>query len=145
MLMYHGTVEAYLPAIKANGLKPSKSHSWHIRWPDGDSLRDFETVDSVYLTPDPYRAMQYAETKAHYLGLKVGEEFEMFGQPNMRLVKEDDAPVVKTSPVLLTVDIDVAKYKRSMQIDPSDRSALKYRGTIPADAIKEVRQLPVLY
>jgi hypothetical protein len=102
MLLYHGTVSAYLPAITANGLKPSKANAWKITLDDGSALRDIEEVNAVFLTPSKARAIQYAQTKAKYLSIRPGDEFVMYGE-GAEFWKQKGTPQIQTEPVLLTL------------------------------------------
>lgn len=136
--MFHGTVDAFVSAILANGLIPSKEHAWKIRL-DGDELRKHERVNSVHLTQSKHRAVQYAKTRVNYFSANPGAPFEMYDAPGVFIEKDEDAPVLYTKPVLVVMDIPDELYAK-MTLDPKDYTehSMVFKGSIPPSMIADI-------
>lgn len=132
MKYYHGTVKAYLPEILKEGLKPNKDNAWRVKATagshEGQELRDYEKVEFVYLVEDKSIARIFAKAKAEYLRMKPGEESSTF-----YMVKDLDAPVIKTTPVVLEVTLSDTAI---LDVDPHSESGLRYKGSIKPGYIK---------
>jgi len=148
---YHGTVAAFLPQIKKEGLKPEAKHAWKIRFdPDGDGAHMVtpDPVDpGVYLTKSKSHAEAYAQTRADYFERKPGECFMMYGssveQGLLFLSKDPDAPVLHTTPVLLTVEFDDDDIPT--EIDIEDFRAVIVHKPLPPTTIKQADVLDRKY
>lgn len=139
-VMYHGTVAAFVEAIKTHGLQPNPEHAWRVAWDNGEELRDHEKVDAVYLTSEERHAISYAETRVRYFEAQPGTSFQMFDQPGFFLTKDGGTSVLHTTPVLIVVETD--DDDPHLEPDPRDwQSAYRYRGRIPPTRIVEIREL----
>lgn len=140
MKMFHGTVDAFLPSIKKQGLRPNAKHAWRMSWNDGEELRDEEKVDAVYLTPVERRAIEYAETRVRYFAAQPGETFFMFDYHSVPYIKDVGAEVLQVSPVLLVIEIE--ENDRRLEPDPRDPyTGYRFVGHVPMSAIVEIRPL----
>lgn len=111
MRVYHGTVAEYLPAILKEGLIPrNDSKNVHTLW--GDSIED--RPPSVYLSTDQKTAELFAAVKADWLSssqfglISVGLNVDIHGPgkgEGFVVIKPEDQPIIKTKPVLLTLEI----------------------------------------
>lgn len=97
-MLYHGTVEAYLPEISKRGVLPNWAHRWQVisaiqghnigREDHGGSR-----LPAVYVTTKRETAENFARAKAHYLAVKPGAHFiTEFGM----FTKAADAPAIYT-------------------------------------------------
>jgi hypothetical protein len=147
IVLYHGTVEEYVPDIRKFGLKEVQAHTWKIHFDNdlfGKRLDPEETTEGVYLTSDRDHAEQYAQTKANYLHQKPGAEFMMYGSKFVLLKKDDNAPVLQTKPVLVTVTIPKG-VKGTWDRDSEDGLAIRYFGVIEPEYITSIETLGVKY
>jgi hypothetical protein len=131
--MYHGTVDVYWHQILKEGLRPNLQNSWRIRFESGNKLRDFEEVDSIFLTPLPEMARLFAISKANYLRAKPGEHF-LFGD-NPFMTKTEDAPVIKDAkPIVLELAIPDSALGL-IEIDPLAYYSYKIHTSLAPSAI----------
>lgn len=137
--MFHGTVDAFVDAILAHGLIPSKEHAWRIRFDGTDELRRHERVNSVHLTENKHRAVQYAETRVNYFAANPGAKFDMYDAPGVCIEKDVDAPVLYTKPVLVVMDIPDELYAK-MTLDPHDYTehSMVFKGSVPSSMIADI-------
>ena len=57
MIFYHGTIDAYVPQILKEGLRPNLLNAWRTRFRDtGNSVRAVEPIRSVYLVQEQWIA-----------------------------------------------------------------------------------------
>lgn len=143
---YHGTVAAFLPAIKREGLKPDMKHAWKIHFDHYGDLRppnDQKHDPAVFLSTTQKHATAYAQTRADYFQRKPGECFAMYGSTPadyLYLNKDDDAPVLHTVPALVVVQLDSTKF--TLENDPEDwTSAVMSFKPIPPSAIIHIEHL----
>lgn len=136
MKMYHGTVDAFVPSIKEEGLRPVAAHAWRASWNDGAEIRDTEPVDSVFLTKNKRHATEYAETRVRYFATKPGETFAMFDAPHFIIKKDEGTEVMQVKPVLIVVEMD--DHDSHLEEDPHDFTALRFVGNVPPSKIIEV-------
>jgi hypothetical protein len=138
MIVYHGTVKAYLSDILRDGLKPKPENAWRIRVSDevpligGEELRDIEPVEYVYVDKDFQISREFAENKADYLRAKPGYKLKDFYG-----TKDKNAPMLRTSPIVLVLDLPDSY---TLKVDPCSytEGGLRYKGNIPPSLIKKV-------
>lgn len=140
MHMYHGTVDAFVPSIRKEGLRPVAKNAWRVAW-DGAELRDSEPVDSVYVTKSKRHAVEYAETRVRYYATQPGGTFSMFDAPHFFITKDQDAPVLQVKPVLIVIELD--PHDTHLFEDFRDQGALTYTCPIPPSSIVEIVNLSV--
>lgn len=150
---YHGTVSAFLPEIKKNGLRPEAQHTWRIHFDHSGELispsEGMPILTGVYVTPDRHHAEAYAQTRADYFQRKPGECFSFFEFPEnikqgdyLFISKDEDAPVLHTHPILLTVQLDSDTLER----DPNDTEfGLVHCTPVPLSAITHIEALQDKY
>ena len=130
MVYYHGTTKAWLPSILKDGLKPVAANAWMVKSTlTGIDLRKSEKIGWVYITSKKERAEQFAHAKVEYLRQKPGQESTLFYE-----VKDEGAPVIHTSPVVLKVDLPEG-YSLTRDDRDSEAPSFKYHGSIPASCI----------
>ncbi len=132
MVFYHGTVKAFLPSILKEGLKSCPPNRWFASWPSGDSISQDE-LEGTYLTPFKTSAKRYASVKAKYLAAPRGGTFRMTTDT---FTKNLDAPVVKSTPVVLRIEVP-ASHLDQFKIDPAGwmSEAVLDPATIPPTCI----------
>jgi hypothetical protein len=144
-VLYHGTVNTFVPSILHDGLKPSPQNGWDmskanifaqmfgVTDPDTDFGEDgYNPIKNdapgfVYITPDLERARFYAHGKELYYKTKPGGVFEFYGMP---FRKGNTAPVISNARAVI-LNIHTAPIVKSKAIvDPQDHDAFRFKGVI---------------
>lgn len=118
MTLYHGTIDALLPSILKNGLRPTSDNTWKavklnpftvlFGLPEelflGYNPSKDDAPGYVYVTPNHSSAAIYAKAKAAYFRTMPRGTFNFGYADDMIFRKMPDAPVIETAkPVILTI------------------------------------------
>lgn len=140
MIVYHGTVEKYLPGIKKDGLKVIPKNRFHAVavLPFGDAQMPEE--NGVYVTQHKGQAENIARFRAVWLSMPIGKgvDSSLSIQPLFKMSGE----VATSKPVLLTLDL-TPELQSTMQRDhESEKASLSFwLPAIPASAIVKAEVL----
>ena len=135
MLFYHGTCDAFLPAIKRVGLKPTPTNNFRIDSPNAGNLRTLEgKTRFVYLTPNRSVAEFFALYRSWFERGEVGEIV-----PQLNMLKTGGKVIPTAKPVVLT--LDVPKTIASRLSHDTLSHGLVYPGDIPASCIVKVARI----
>ena len=128
---YHGTVDAFLPAILNDGLQPVEGNMWDatkMHSPSNYNPKRDDPKGYVHFTPDAAYAAMYALGKANYFRAEPGSEFNALG---MTFTKGTNAPMIPNAkPVLLKAKFTDAEQER-IYLDTQDSRGIQFAGKIP--------------
>lgn len=143
MILYHGTVEAFLPSIERGGLKYTPEHSFegaHYADPEfGLEPEPMRMKRGVYVTTNEQTAIAFAQYKAVWLCAPAG--LVMMGEKgdnSFHIFKmKDEGKPIFTKPVVLTLDLP-----EDIKLEPDEDSGRDEMfwlpEAIPPSAIKAI-------
>jgi hypothetical protein len=144
MLLYHGTLQKFVPSIKHEGLKLMPQWEFHTKRPSLD--RALPPSRGVYLTQNHTLASVFAVTKHFYFMTPPNQRIPFSGLGEQ--LRIDNGPRFTSAPVVLTVDFpesDFAKLRADEDTEPKPDGeiiAAYYPGVIPPDWIQDVVKIP---
>lgn len=138
MIVYHGTVDAYLPSIKKGGLKVVPSTRLNGYRENFFGRQYIPLEYGIYVSARKDQADNFALFRAAWLSIPPGMGIETSISPTPLI--RDGGPVLHAKPITLTLDLPETLVRKLHHDDRSDDAMEAYwiPATIPPSCIKAI-------
>lgn len=129
MILYHGTVDTFVPSIKQRGLLPHY-HKFHFENADRDLYtRPMHDVNGEYVTSEKWIAEVFADFRARFEHAKQGDVV-MFGQGENGKIKTGKTIRPKAKAVVVEIHLPDS-FRTALETDVQTPNDTAYVLTTP--------------